>query len=193
VLPTIGCVTDDATSVERLSQQPISLAGTPIPAATGSFIGRYVVPAPSNLASAASFAVPEVEWTVASGVATLHYDLPVGLVGGDVSVTLTGPVVPGAASMQLTSGAGTGSCTAEGTVITCSEAFTSLGAMPVSSTVVQLTALRDHVSPASRMQVAGFFGTDPIGTVAFDISKISDDDDDDDDGGGHGGGGHGPH
>jgi hypothetical protein len=189
VLPAIGCVTDDMASSEQLSQQALSL--TPIPTTTGSFTGRYVVPAPSNLASVATFAVPEVDWTVANGIATLHYDLPVGLVGGDVSVTLSGPIAAGAASMQLTNGSGIGSCTAEGTVITCSETFNSLGAMPVSSAVVQLTALQDHVSVSSRMQVAGFFGTDPIGTVAFDISKISDDDDH----GGHGGGGggHGPH
>ena len=66
-----------------------------VPRTTGDFRGHYVVPAPANLTAAAQFGMAEVEWTVSAGVATLHYDLPVGLVGGDLSVTLSGPIPSG--------------------------------------------------------------------------------------------------
>jgi len=181
----IGCATSDAELSDPL-QQPTTT--TPVPTTSGEFVGHYVVPAPATLASAATFAVPEVEWTVTAGVATLHYDLPVGLVGGDVSVTLTGTLPPGSTTLQLTAGSGVGSCTAAGTQITCSEDFGNLGAMPISQTMVTQTAMQDGVAPASRAQVAALFGNDPIGTVRFDLSQPSEDH------GGHGGhGGHGPH
>jgi hypothetical protein len=187
VFSLIGCATSDAELSEPLQQRAST---TPVPSTSGEFVGHYVVPAPSTLASAATFAVPEVEWTVTAGVATLHYDLPVGLVGGDVSVTLTGTLAPGATTLQLTAGSGIGSCTAAGTQVTCSEDFGNLGAMPVSQTMVMQTAMQDGVAPASRVQVATLFGGDPIGTVRFDLSQPSEDG-----GGGHGGhgGGHGPH
>ena len=95
-------------------------------------------------------------------------------------------------SVHLSSNFGTGTCTAQGSKITCTEELTNLGTLPISEAVVEQVAAVEYPGPASdRVQVAAFFSSDPIGTVDFDISKPAPDDDDD--GGGGGGGGHGPH
>jgi len=79
--------------------------------------------------------------------------------------------------------------------VSCSEAFTNLGTLPISMTVVQQTATTTFSGPvASRVAVANVFSSDPIGTVSFDISRPAADGG----GGGHGGdggggGGRGPH
>jgi len=179
----IGCTTSDPV---QLDQQTQLIGTTPMPAASGSWVGHYRVPAPNSLSTAATFDVSDVDWSVVAGVATLHYDLPVGLVGGDVSVSLSGALTTGATTVTLTAGSGTGSCTAQGNIVTCSENFDNLGALPVNPTVVQQTATQDSVAPADRMAVANLFGVDPIGTVTFDLSQAAEDEDDH---GGHGGGG----
>ena len=69
------------------------LPGSTIPRTTGEFRGHYAVPVPPDLADASSFAMSDVDWTVSGSTATLHYDLPVGLVGGALSITLSGPLI----------------------------------------------------------------------------------------------------
>jgi hypothetical protein len=191
----VGCATSDSSApadqtLPAGDQEPMRGPGpdpgpshTPIPTTTGTFAGRYYVPVPPDLSLAAQFTVPEVAWTVLDGVATLHYDLPVGLVGGDLSVTLSGTIAAGATQLQLTGGSSTGSCTAQGTIIRCNEVFGDLGDVPVNATVVERAAAADHVSATDRMQVATLFGNDPIGSVEIDVSTIGDNhgDDSDDD------------
>jgi len=192
-----GCATSDPVQPEtsqpldpEVEQAVVQPASSQVPSSSGSWVGHYVVPSSPALASAANFAVPEVKWTVLANVATLHYDLPVGLVGGNVSVTLNGPMTSGGVTaVQLTTGSGTGSCTAAGTIVTCSEVFGNLGALPVNTTIVQTTASQDNIAPAARVAVANLFGVDPIGTVTFDVSQPSADSGGH--GGGHGGGGGG--
>jgi hypothetical protein len=184
VLSLTGCAIDTPASSE--STEVSGVTSQTIPTTTGSFIGSYVVPSSSDLASAAVFAVPEVTWSITSGIVTLHYDLPVGLVGGDISVTFTGSLASGATNAQLTGANGTSACTASGTVVSCGEALTHLGTLPVSMTIVQQQAIATFPGPvSSRVAVANLFSSDPIGTISFDVSKPSDDD------GGHGGGGGG--
>lgn len=182
-----GCAVAPAPS-ESLDQSAVT--SRTIPMKSGEFVGHYRVPTSTQLANAALFAVPEAKWTVVGSVATLHYDLPVGLVGGELEVTLTGSISPGKTVIQLTGANGTGTCTATNSVVTCSETFTNLGTLPISQAVVVQTAAAEFPGPASeRVAVANIFSSDPIGTVDFDINAPSDDDD-----GGHGGGGgHGPH
>jgi len=184
VFSLVGCTTSDPV---QLGHQQQLAATTPMPTSSGSWVGRYRVPAPTHLTSAAIFDVWDVDWSVVAGIATLHYDLPVGLVGGPVSVSLSGALAPGASTVVLTEGSGTGSCTAQGSIVTCSENFDDLGALPVNLAVVQQTATLDSVAPADRMAVASLFGIDPIGTVTFDLSRAADDEDS-----GHGGGNSGP-
>ena len=189
VLSFTGCAIDTPGPSESLEQS--SVTSQTIPTTTGSFLGSYVVPTSPDLAAAAIFAVPEVDWTVSDGIVTLHYDLPVGLVGGDLSIAFTGPLASGATSARLTGANGTSTCTASGTVVSCSEVFTNLGTLPISMAVVQQTASTTFSGPvSSRVAVANLFSSDPIGTVSFDVSRPADDD-----GGGHGGGhgGRGPH
>jgi hypothetical protein len=185
-----GC----AISAPVEGQQSETITADAVPRKSGSFLGHYVVPAPADLADAALFAMPEVDWTVTRGVATLHYDLPVGLVGGDLSVTLSGPIPSGATSVHLSSNFGSGTCTSQGSKITCSELLTNLGTLPISEAVVEQVAAVEYPGPASdRVQVATFFSSDPIGTIDFDVTQPSPDDDGGGGGGGDGGGGHGPH
>lgn len=179
-----GCAIDTPAPAESLQQS--SVTSRTIPTTAGSFLGTYVVPTSADLASAAIFSLPEVDWTILNGVVTLHYDLPVGLVGGDLSVTFSGPLTSGATNAQLTGANGTSACTASGTVVSCSEVFANLGTLPISMTVVQQTATTTFNGPvSSRVAVANLFSSDPIGTVSFDVSKPAAD------GGGHGGGGGG--
>jgi hypothetical protein len=189
-----GCAIDTPAPAESLQQS--SVTSQTIPTTTGSFIGSYVVPTSADLASAAIFSVPEVDWTVSSGIVTLHYELPVGLVGGLLPVTFSGPLASGATNAALTGANGTSGCTASGTVVSCSEVFTNLGTLPISMTVVQQTATATFSGPvSSRVAVANLFSSDPIGTVSFDVSKPAVDSGghDGDGGGGGGGGGRGPH
>ncbi|HEX8110272.1 MAG TPA: hypothetical protein VF516_21220 [Kofleriaceae bacterium] len=148
------------------------------------------MPTSPDLASAAIFSVPEVDWSISGGgTATLHYDLPLGLVGGTISIQLSGPIPSGATSVQLTGSNGTGTCTASGTVISCGESLTNLGTLPISMTVVQQQAIATFSGPvSSRVAVANVFSSDPIGTVSFDVTQPSSDG-----GGGGGGGGPGRH
>ena len=194
----LNACTDDATMTAQSSQQ--SSGSTTIPTTSGGFHRHYAVPVPADLVDASSFTMPEVDWSVVSGTATLHYELPIGLVGGLVPITLSGPLTSGATSVQLSGTNGTGTCTALSTVITCSESLANLGTLPISMTVVQQTAIANNVPVADATAVANLFPSDPIGTINFDLSApVSDGGGSGSgsgsggDGGGGGGGGHGRH
>jgi hypothetical protein len=185
----IGCAVeapDGASDEASVEQAATTASSNPLPMTSGSFQGKYNVPAPSSLSDASTFTMAEVDWTIVSGVVTLHYDLPVGLVGGDVSVSLTAPLTSGTASDTLSGTAGSGTCTCSGSVVSCSESLGGIGQMPVSTAVVQSTASANKVPVSDAVAVANRFGNDPIGTVSFDMSKPSTES-----GGGHGGGGGG--
>jgi len=186
----VGCLAAPAPEQPELTEQSQAVTGA-VPMTSGSFQGHYKVPAPADLASAATFAMLEVDWTVVNGVATLHYDLPLGLVGGDIPITVSGPIAAGATTVRLSSTNGTGTCTASGTKITCSEDLANLGTLPISTAIVQQVAAQDSISPVSnRTAVANIFSSDPIGTVDLDLSVPAPDDGGhhgDDGGGGHGG------
>ena len=184
----VGCLAAPGPDVLEVREQSQAITQA-VPTTSGSFQGHYVVPAPPDLAGAATFAVPEVDWSVVNGTATLHYELPVGLVGGVLPITVSGPIAAGATTVQLSSTNGTGSCTASGTKITCSESLANLGTLPMSTAVVEQVATQDQISPVSnRTAVANIFSSDPIGTVDLDLSVPAPDDGG---GGGHGGKGGG--
>ena len=178
VLGTLAsCLAACATPASTPPQDPALIPQDPLPVTTGSYRGHYTVPATPDIADAAIYPVDSVEWTVADGVATLHYNLPVGLVGGTIEVRISGPVGPGATSITLTGDTATGTCVAAGTQVTCHEEFGDLGALPISMTVVQDVAARDFAGPvASRVAVAHLFSSDPIGRVDFDLASPAVDD-----------------
>jgi hypothetical protein len=156
--------------------------GDVVPTVSGSYLGEYTVPTTPELAAAATYRVDHVDWTVVGGVVTLHYELPEGLVGGLLDITLTGPVDDGATHVTVTGAQGVGECTAVGTVITCHEDFADLGPLPISMAVVEQLAAVEYAGPAAdRMEVAAWFGSDPIGIVTFDITVPGIDDHGEDD------------
>lgn len=139
--------------------------------ATGSYASVYRVPADASLSAAAVYEVDHVDWTVTGDTVTLHYDLPVGLVGGDVDVTFMG-TLDGSDKLPLAGPNGTGSCTATASRVTCTEDFTNLGTLPVSMDVVLQRAAIEYSGPAShRRDVATVFGSDPIGIVEIDLTR----------------------
>jgi hypothetical protein len=144
----------------------------PLPLTSGSYRGTYRVPTSPELAPAATFPLEhDVDWTVANGIVTLHYDLPVGLVGGDLSVTLTGSIEGGDTSLFISGEVGTGTCAAAGTTVTCREVFTGLGVLPIDMAVVEARAATEYSgSVLDRVAVATVFSSDPIGIVDFDLS-----------------------
>lgn len=151
---------------------PVDPAARPLPATSGTYRGAYAVPVPPELEAAATFPVDHLDWTVVGDVVTLHYDLPVGLVGGDVRVELTGRLAPGATEVVLTGAVGTGTCTSDGQQLSCVERFTGLGVLPRSQALVEQTAAIEYAGPvADRVAVANLFGQpDPIGIATLDLT-----------------------
>jgi hypothetical protein len=146
--------------------------GQPLPTASGTFRGHYVVPAPARLTAAARYSVDQVDWSVERGVAMVRYYLPIGLVGGSVEVEFSGSLPSGATSVTLKSASGgTSTCTARATTVTCHEIFRDLGALPISTKVVKAYAAQEYPGPAEdRVAVANLFGSDPIGFVDFNVA-----------------------
>jgi hypothetical protein len=150
-----------------------STGADPVPHTSGEFAGIYLVPTITDpsLAEAAKYPVEHVEWLVSGGIATLHYDLPPGLVGGDLDVTLSGPIAAGQTVVQLAGTVGAGVCTATGTFVSCREEFTGLGALPISNDVIVQRAALEYAGPADhRVRIASDFASDPIGVVEFDLA-----------------------
>jgi hypothetical protein len=174
--PGAAAKSDDATPAVDVAH--------PLPATSGSFRARYVVPTPSELADASTYEIERASWLVQDGVATLQYALPEGLVGGRLDVHLAGALAPDATAAELTGVQGEGRCTATATTLTCRETFGDLGELPMSLDVVRRVAARDFGGPiAHREQVANLFGSDPIGAVEIDLLAPADgayDDDADD-------------
>lgn len=148
----------------------------PLPLTSGRYTGTYRVPTTEGLAAASTFAVTRIDWTIDAGVARLDYPLPVGLVGGDLTIRLEGPIEPGATEVLLVDEVGTGTCVASASVVTCSERFLDLGVLPISLAVVEQVAAAEYNGPAShRLDIATQFASDPIGVVEIDLdSPIAD-------------------
>jgi hypothetical protein len=136
---------------------------------TGSYASAYRVPTTDPaLASAAVYPVDHVDWTVTGDVLTLHYDLPLGLVGGKLDVTFTG-TFDGTDTIAIAGANGTGSCTVTGARVACNEVFVALGTLPIDMAVVEQRAVAEYPGPvADRRQLATVFGSDPIGIVEID-------------------------
>lgn len=156
----LGCAADPASEPQ------------PLPLTSGRYTGSYRVPTTEGLAAASTFVVPRVDWQIEAGIARLDYPLPVGLVGGDLTIRLEGPIAAGDTEVLLSSEAGTGTCTATATTLTCSERFVDLGDLPISLSVVEQLAATEYAGPAShRIEIATQFASDPIGVVEIDLDS----------------------
>lgn len=144
----------------------------PLPSASGTFAGKYRVPTNPALANAATFDISNVDWTVVGSQVTLHYNLPAGLVGGHIPITLTGQLDPGSTHVALSGANGRGACVATSVQVTCQEAFAGLGVLPLDPTIVEKSAMANYPGPiADRVAVASVFSSDPIGTIDIDLTK----------------------
>lgn len=185
----VGCTSSTTTTPPALD--PL-VPSDPLPVATGAYVGSYHVPADPALVAAATFQIDSVEWTVLGDALTLHYNLPRGLVGGTLGVTLGGTLAPGATTLSLASASGTGSCVATTTKITCQEIFGDLGTLPISMAVVEQIAAQQYGGPVvDRTRIASIFSSDPIGTVDIDLTTPAVGDTGGSGGSGGGGGGGG--
>ncbi len=149
---------------------PDPTTGLPLPMTSGVYAGSYLVPTTTAPLDAATFPVASVEWTVVGGIATLHYDLPVGLVGGKLPVTFSGPISAGATTLTLTGDAGVATCVATATTVVCHEVFGDLGTLPIDMAIIEQTAALEYAGAASdRIGVVLGFASDPIGDVTIDL------------------------
>lgn len=169
--------------ISEAAPDPVLTPDAQIPRTSGVYASTYRVPVSDPaLEAAAAFTVDHVEWTVVGDSITLHYDLPIGLVGGKLDVAFTGTLTPDATTVELRSAQGTGSCVATATTLTCHELFANLGVLPISLAIVEQTANLEYSGPAiDRMRVANGFASEPIGFVDLALDQPVDDDDDDDD------------
>jgi len=143
---------------------------------SGEFHGTYEVPVSADLAAAALYDVPVVEWSVTDGVAKLEYDLPLGLVGTAIRLEFVGPAGASAPTGPLTGPPGTADCTFTGTAVSCLEKMAGLLPITPDYAVVEQLAKTEYAGPpADRVNVTKRFVSDPIGIVHFDLSALDDD------------------
>lgn len=139
--------------------------------AAGAYRGTYEVPVSADLAAAAVFAVPKVEWTVTEGAVKLEYDLPLGLVGRPLRVEFTG-----ATPASLSGAPGTATCTLGAAAVSCHEIMAGLHPVSPDYAVIEQVAKTDYQGPISqRLDVAKQFAADPIGIVHIDLDAPADD------------------
>ncbi len=167
-----ACSPDGATGTAGSGAAP--------PVVSGAFRGTYEVPVGAELAAAALYDVPIVEWTVEGGVAKLEYDLPLGLVGKAIKLEFLGPAGASAPTGALTGAPGTADCTVDGAAISCLEKMAGLLPLEPDYAVVEQLAKVEYTGPvADRIDVTKRFVSDPIGIIHFDLGAPVDHPDDD--------------
>lgn len=136
---------------------------------SGNFHGTYSVPVPPALEAAASYDVPEVEWSVDGDEVELRYDLPRGLVGKALQLSFKGSLAGSTAA--LSGSAGTADCTITSEEVVCNESMAGLLPLTPDYAVVEELAATDYAGPAAdRLDVAKRFAGDPIGIVHIDLT-----------------------
>jgi hypothetical protein len=138
---------------------------------SGVFRGTYEVPIVTpDLASAAVYDVPEVEWKVANGTAELSYDLPLGLVGKKVRVDFSGALDASGATGELAGAPGTAACDVASAEVICNEDMAGLLPLSPDYAVIEQLAMTEYGGPSShRVDVAMAFAADPIGIVKVNL------------------------
>lgn len=146
------------------------------------FRGTYEVPVTDELASAAVYDVPEVEWKISNGAAKLEYDLPLGLVGKAIRVEFTGSYDASAATVTLAGAPGTAACDVASAGVDCNETMSGLLPIEPDYAVIEQIAQAEYPGPAQhRIDVAKQFSVDPIGIVHVDLGAPAEDDESEED------------
>jgi hypothetical protein len=167
----VGCGAASSQPPEASAASAAGAAST-APAAPASG-ASYEVPVPADLASAATYTVGEVDWSVSpSGIAHLSYELPLGLVGQALEVDLSGPFDAATQTGTLTGAAGSATCTLSASNLTCNETLNGLLPLTPNLAVVQAVAAQDFAGPAQqRVDVAIRFSADPLGILHADLAS----------------------
>jgi len=134
----------------------------------------YSVPVEPALEAAATFPVSDVDWEIEGGVASLDYDLPLGLTGIRQKVRLEGTYDAVKKAWILAGPMGTGDCTITGTALHCLEH------LPGITVNVPAAAARTPagIDAAKRLAVIQQFPVDPVGILDATLRTKGDDDDD---------------
>lgn len=153
---------DAGAMIDGFTADGGSVAPPPVP--------FYEVPTTDGaLAAHVFFAVPDVHYVTTAGIVTLTYDFPPELSGVvDQPLVFTGPV-DAAGNATISGAAGTGTCTATGDIVRCTEHFSSgLLLDPASARAMASSYSADPAARAARSSVIDLFASDPIGIVVFD-------------------------
>ena len=145
-----------------------SSAGSPSGAASPeTSVASYEVPVPDALSAAATYPISWLTWQVSgSGAAELSYALPIGLVGREIRISLTGVLDAATQTAELSGAQGTAVCTLSSVQLVCTEHLSGLLPITPDLTVVTATANSDFGGVAAdRVAVARIFADDPIGIL----------------------------
>jgi hypothetical protein len=173
--PAPGALSSPNTSAGGNAAAVIDAPQAFAPPATGAYAGVYEVPTVKpELAAAAKFPTPEVNWTLLPGnTAKLDYNLPSGLVGGKVGVEFQGPIDTAGMKASLTGKAGTAECSWSTGKLACHEVMRGILPLNPDMAIVRERALAEYAGPVQdRLDVVGTFGTDPIGVVTFGADDL---------------------
>ena len=130
-------------------------------------VASYEVPVPDALSAAATYPISWLTWQVSgSGAAELSYALPLGLVGREIRISLTGVLDPATQTAELSGDQGTAVCTLSSVQLVCTEHLSGLLPITPDLSVVAATATADFGGAAAdRVAVARIFADDPIGIL----------------------------
>lgn len=147
----VGCADDPAATSPALALEFAS--------------GEYEVPTDDPaLAGANIYPTTKVELGAVGAQYVLEYDLPEGLVGGELALEFTGPRLANGV-YQLVGANGTADCTYVGGALLCHEIFTNLVIDHAAVTAYWSAQGLSGAGLLRRQEVSQLFDADPIGIL----------------------------
>ena len=127
--------------------------------------GEYEVPTDDPaLAGANIYPTTKVELQSVGAQFVLEYDLPEGLIGGELSLEFTGPRLASGV-YQLVGANGDADCTYEDGALVCNETFTDLVIDHAAVTSYWSAQGLEGAALLRRQEVSQLFEADPIGIL----------------------------
>lgn len=127
-------------------------------------VGDYSVPVPAALEPYAHYPIDSVTACTRGDLLEIGYKLPALLIGKEEHVSFVGPYDPAADTLSL-SGDGTATCDVSAEGWSCLEHF--VGIEVDLEAVAEEAADLSPAEAAARIDVAEYFGSDPIGILDF--------------------------
>ncbi len=126
--------------------------------------GDYSVPVPAELEPYAHYPIDSITACLRGDMLELGYKLPALLIGDEERVSFSGPYDAAAETLDLT-GDGTAACDVSAEGWSCLEHFA--GIEVDLEAVAEEAADLPPAEAAARIDVAEYFGSDPIGILVF--------------------------